>query len=1244
MISLIILLWILPSINAGGQDHFQTVYDDIDKMIEDQVSKIQLPLLEVYTKTFLPIATTPPTFAVLEKTQTSIYILDTYGSLLSDVRNISVGIHLSDFMNNTFKRWNSTYSTLLNASDTDMLFILGGYRTQNVDDTQCYGYNLTLADNNNGTMIEEVTIKKCGGSKLRSFITGKTSEFGHLKQIILQTVPITELTIEDLVDFPELQMLLLDKVPIAFLENGLLCNSLNMTIMRYINSFGYLTVFPRQIFNCTIQLNLEYLHLENHNIASLPAHAFGSAAEQLRVLRLEYIGLEVIYKDAFAGLMHLQLVRIHDNNLLHILGAMIPQSTRLQVISYIDNIHDRKFNLSSMNIEGKYHLQMFVWHIPHISSIEGSFCSNQSKTDLEIVTLQGLISDQSNTESEKNNSGGKTRMIETLPVHVFDHCISLKSLAIQYTGLSYLPDRLFATNVSQLEALSLSGNRLNSNISWSDVLRPLHRLKYLKLSVNMLTSWTYNLSSLWSLEKLDLSHNNITEISHMAFINMTMLKFLSLENNNLIFLAPEVQRAFTHIPMLNLARNNIHKMEMSAETMLSDIITLDMTSNSLIQMDLPSVRNCSPPCGKISLFGDNNKLPRFVLPCSDTHQYGTVSLANNKLTDINSIFPNNLVQQCSLETLNLSGNYFKSWTISTRYEYIMSRTVLNDQTRAHNITTLDMTHCRMEFINKQVFLVFTINFLDLRENSIHVLPIMYYVLSRTFYPSVLDVQINPIMCYCNMLWVKRYLNQEAFNREHEILVTNCMEPVWNTSMDIVTVPDTMFMCNTKCPQQIRRQCDKADRCYQTVSDNHIDATVCLSSHNNNNLSSVFITILYRLYVSGFNLSTLKLPYTKPHSLTHLNMTSCNISIIPEKTFTNISRLQLLVLARNAIQTLATATFHPLVWLRYLDLSNNQLLSFVGELILPLFHLDILYLHENKMEKLRMETLEEFKMLNTLSLHDNPWICECNDTFGHWIVEQLSIGILLSPENITCSGANVPVMLSNVTCTTHTKVVHPGSKAAIVISSVLASVLAVILIVCILIYKYRRTLGVLIPIYIPPCTKRTENDGVRGVFAICDDEEMGAREWIRQSLMPFIESACPLIWSQRDFVAGEYMAVNIQNAVEQTNCAIVLLSRRFLQNEWSCCMFQTAFNEVRGRKRPYKIILILTPDVTVNMLTSDENCPHDLKVMLKTQRLVYMSKKFYYETLLYLLPDSCKTKQQIMTIRGEDIITTFYKHT
>ena len=78
----------------------------------------------------------------------------------------------------------------------------------------------------------------------------------------------------------------------------------------------------------------------------------------------------------------------------------------------------------------------------------------------------------------------------------------------------------------------------------------------------------------------------------------------------------------------------------------------------------------------------------------------------------------------------------------------------------------------------------------------------------------------------------------------------------------------------------------------------------------------------------------------------------------------------------------------------------------------------------------MDTLVECTILSALSLYDNPWVCDCNNTFGHWIVEQQRKPFLLSPENITCDGTDVPVMLSNVTCTALSTIhVHHGSKTA-----------------------------------------------------------------------------------------------------------------------------------------------------------------------------------------------------------------------
>ena len=254
MLSLIILLWILPYINAGQKDHFQTVHDAIETVLQDQENKIQRPIVEPYQNKITPIITDLPTVVVLPRTNNSVYILDTSGFLLQYVQGHSVGLLLSDFMStklltNDYMSENSMHKA---PSDIDLLSI-----THDL----CYGYNLTLADINNGTFIETVRSDRCGGSTLRSFLLGKPSEFCHLTSIALKEVPITELTVEDIRHFPELQHLLINSVNITHMENGLLCYNLNITMLDYFKSFGSLTEFPRQIFNCTMPLKLEYFTL-----------------------------------------------------------------------------------------------------------------------------------------------------------------------------------------------------------------------------------------------------------------------------------------------------------------------------------------------------------------------------------------------------------------------------------------------------------------------------------------------------------------------------------------------------------------------------------------------------------------------------------------------------------------------------------------------------------------------------------------------------------------------------------------------------------------------------------------------------------------------------------------------------------------------------------------------------------------------------------------------------------------------
>ena len=317
-------------------------------------------------------------------------------------------------------------------------------------------------------------------------------------------------------------------------------------------------------------------------------------------------------------------------------------STSLRQIKIIGNLNSGVLNLTAMGVATYSQLEIFDWGRTYRSDIAGNFCSKYSHTELEIIRMAG-------------------NMIEILHPDIFDHCVSLKFLSITHEGLVYLPERLFATNVSQLETLLLMANRLNSNTSWSDVLMPLHELKYLNLSANMLTSWANNFSSLGKLKMLDLSHNAITKISHMAFLNMTLLKYLLLQDNNLVFLTNELKGIFVGISLVHLGSNNILYLNMSENMWTSNTSILNVSANNLTQLDFPSVTKCTHHCGKISLFGDYNILSQFSLPCSSTQQYATVSLTYNKLQDFTSLFPDILVQQCSIEILNVSGNYFWEW-------------------------------------------------------------------------------------------------------------------------------------------------------------------------------------------------------------------------------------------------------------------------------------------------------------------------------------------------------------------------------------------------------------------------------------------------------------------------------------------------------------------------------------------------------------------------------------------------------
>ena len=596
-----------------------------------------------------------------------------------------------------------------------------------------------------------------------------------------------------------------------------------------------------------------------------------------------------------------------------------------------------------------------------------------------------------------------------------------------------------------------------------------------------------------------------------------------------------------------------------------------------------------------------------------------VDLSNNRLTDFLSIFPNMRNVTCVIAVMNVSGNIFNELMSGDNHRYLTA----NSSIPMH-VIKLDMTYCGLHSISSEFGRYFRFTVLDLMHNKVVSFELMKFPHHLPFgMKPIIDLRNNQLVCDCNMHWLKEHLEKQTDSTEGvniDYNVSNCSETLWPKSELITSVPDDMFLCGQTCPSELFLNCTHII-CY-TTKKHHIDAVKC--SGYTSGLSSALNIVTSQIHINGGHIPTLELIQTNAIELMRLNLTSCNITNISSAAFHYTPDLQILVLAYNLIQSVPRSTLSPLVKLRYLDLSHNLLRVLEANMILPM-PLKTVFLHSNKLTDLNQETLSDLQKFKSISLHNNPWECTCNSSFKLWIVE--NVKILNHPRRIQCNGSGSPVMLYNVSCTQNVYISTGLTDTHVAILSTSVGFLVIILIACtVLCNKYRFELSVLVFTYMPNCFKYPDNeDGPCGIFAVYEDQARVAYMWVKDDLIPNVEPACPVICYDRDFILGEDMMDNVEDAIKRTNCAVVLLTENFLQNQWSVAMFQGVFTTMMERKRPYKIIPVLGHGVTVSNITSHELCPADLRVLLKTHWVLDLSKTMFWESLLYLLPDTCKAR-------------------
>lgn len=338
------------------------------------------------------------------------------------------------------------------------------------------------------------------------------------------------------------------------------------------------------------------VHSTNDSLVSLPDHLFQnfSSLEQISLslpsladLSVEaFLGLEPSLKTL--SLVNSKLKAVPKPALTHLksLSTLDLQSNAIQEVS---SYAFHGLPLVSLNLQSNL---ISALHDLSFGGLENSLSELVlSDNRLDVFPLSALkrltrldtLRLQSNRLSEIGNDG-LTRFS------------ALKILDLQSNRFEVLDSRSLIV-VPNLESLSLANNSLTV-LNDSSILESLYLLEALDLSHNQLR--VVSLTNLIALRTIDLSNNHLEDI---RFHNLSSLKEVFASHNRIVSLTADTFVRITSLSVLFLQHNAIESIASATFHSLPDLITLDLSSNRLKAIDPPLLtRNTRLQ----SLYLDNN--------------------------------------------------------------------------------------------------------------------------------------------------------------------------------------------------------------------------------------------------------------------------------------------------------------------------------------------------------------------------------------------------------------------------------------------------------------------------------------------------------------------------------------------------------------------------------------------------------------------------------------------------------------
>ncbi|XP_045499120.1 toll-like receptor 7 [Colias croceus] len=950
---------------------------------------------------------------------------------------------------------------------------------------------------------------------------------------------------------------------------------------------------------------LQELRLQNNNISDISSEIFNGLIS-LRVLNISHNNLQFIPEGTFANTKELREIYLNDNQLFELGRGVFHRLEQLFVLDLSNN------QLSSAHIDGGTFVGLIRLIILNLSNNALTRIDNKTFKDLFVLQILDL----------RNNSIGYIEENTFLPLY------NLHTLILAENRLHTIDELLF-NGLFVLSKLNLNNNLLVSIDP--KAFKNCSDLKELDLSSNQLLEVPKAIWELSLLKTLDLGENLITDIKNGSFKNLDQLTGLRLIENQIGNLTKGMFWDLPSLQVLNLAKNKIQAIErgcfernkqleairldrnfiVDINGVFSSVLSLlwlNLSENHLVWFDyafVPSnLKWLDIHSNYIEHLGNYYKLQGEI-------KITTLDVSRNRITEISPlVIPN------SVEVLFINNNRITNVQVNTFMD-------------KRNLTRVDMY---------QNYLTH----LDL--NSLRLFPVSLNKSLPEFY-----IGGNPIDCDCSMEWLP-LINNMTTSRQYprimdlENVICKMTHTRSVTHITLSNLKATDFLCTyeTHC-FTLCHCCDYvACDCQMTCPNNcscyhdptwHTNVVDC-SAQKAVDLPEKIPMDATEVYLDGNKFKELQnYAFIGRKNMRSLYVNSSEVESIQNRTFAGLSSLVILNLADNKLTHLYGYEFEYLSQLNELYLQNNFLRYISNTTFSTLYSLKILRLDGNKLVDFSIWSLGINRNLNSLAISDNMWSCKCRylQRFTSYLSENVvtikDITKLWCWDIDSAKPQKKDLNLNGTICSDY-YAGDTGIDNVLVSNYVPMLVTAfsgflLIILVTLVIFLFRDTIRVWLysncGIRLFPLTGAYDDTDKLYDAYVCyspkDDD------FVIQTLAAELENGTPsynLCLHYRDIPqhGTTYMqcTLPLPEAAEASKRIILVLTRNFIQTEWSRFEFKQALHEIL-KTRIYTLIII-----EESAVMTEAECDPDLRPYLKTSSRIKWGQNKFWEKVRYALPD------------------------